>query len=142
MKHMNEQQLMSFAMDTTKNIAALWESTKSAHHRINETDRITAGIHDLAKSIAEMATEIRLLTKRMDSSVERIEQEQKAQGGRISNIEKVILAIKHNKEELAECERRIDAIEKEPASKWKTLVAQVTALMVTAAMGAIIAKFI
>lgn len=142
---MTEQQLTEFAMDTTKNIAALWESTKSAHHRLNENDRITAGIHELAKNVAMIAAEIKGLAVRLNESVERIERGQRAQGERIGAVEKAITTAARLDENFERIEQeqkeqgeRIDEIEKKPAKKWETLVAQITALIVAGVVGAII----
>lgn len=44
--------MAQIALEHTREIAALWESLKSAHKRIDENDRLTAGIHKLAKNIA------------------------------------------------------------------------------------------
>ena len=137
---MNAEEHSKLALQHTKEIAEIWASTKSAHKRLDENDRITMGIHDLAKSIAEMAMEIKLLTKRMDSSVERIENEQKTQGGRIGNIEKVVLSIERNEKTLERHEERLDAIEREPATKWKNLMWLIIAGVATAVVGFVMAK--
>lgn len=138
----SEEQVNKIALDHTKEIAALWESSKSAHKRLDENNRITAGIHDLAKSIAEMALEIKLLTKRMDNSIERIEQGQKVQGERIGNIEKAIMTIGRNEKTIEKHEERLDAIEREPATKWKNLAWLVVAGVATAVVAFVMAKIL
>ena len=105
-------------IENAKAIAAVAESAKSAHKRIDDNDRITEGIHKLASNVEALAVQVKMLTERMDSSIERIEAGLKSQG------------------------ERIGALEKEPAHKWKTLVAQVTALIVAAVIGVVITKFL
>ena len=126
---MNEEQITKIVMEHTKEIAAVLGSAKSAHKRIAEIDKIAEGVHDLAKSVVEMATEIRLLTKQVDSSIKRIEEGQKAQGDRIGNIEKNMLA-------------RFEAIEKEPATKWKNFTWLIIAGVVTAVLGFLMAQLL
>lgn len=101
-----------------QDIAAVREKVDSAHKRINENDRITEGIHKLAANVESLALQVKMLTERMDSSIERIESGLKSQG------------------------ERIGALEKEPATKWKDLAKQVTGLIVAAVVGAILTHFI
>ena len=136
------EQMAKMTHENSKEIAALRESTKSAHKRLNENDAMTAGIHDLAKSVAQMATEIRLLTERMDASIERIEQGQKAQGERIGSIEKMVSSLDRNERKLADHEKRLDEIEKEPATKWKNFTWLIIAGITTAVVAFLVGKFI
>ncbi len=99
-------------------IGRLWESSKSAHKRIDENDRVTEGIYKLASNMEALTIQVKSLAQQMETAIARIETGQKSQG------------------------ERIGALEKEPAQKWKTLVAQVTGLVVAAVIGAIIANFI
>ncbi len=66
---MQMEEISTIVLKHTVEIAAVSESVKSAHNRITENDRITAGIHSLAESIVQIATEIKLLTKRVDNSI-------------------------------------------------------------------------
>ncbi len=111
-------QVEQTAIDNAKQIAALWESVKSAHHRINENDKITAGIHELATSIATIAAEIKALTAKLDESTDRIESGQRA-------------------ETIKDHEDRLDAIEKAPAAKWDKFIWLVFTAVVGAILGAI-----
>jgi chromosome segregation ATPase len=128
-------------MKNASDIAAVWESSKSAHKRLNENDRITAGIHELAKSVATIATEIKGLTAKLDESVERIENGQRAQGERLGRVEHAIAAFEQNAKDIEDHEKRLNSIEKEPGQKWKDLVKQVIALIVAAAVGGFFAQF-
>lgn len=146
---MNEQQITEFAMDTTKNIAALWESTKSAHKRLDENDKVTKGIHQLSASIAGMTAEMKGIAERMDdsndrmtASVEKISEGQQEQAQRIGEMEKTLIILSGLSDGMGKLGEKIEVIEKEPATKWKDLVKQITALVVAAAIGAIIAKFL
>jgi methyl-accepting chemotaxis protein len=146
---MNEQQMTEFAMDTTKNIAALWESTKSAHKRLDENDKVTKGIHQLSASIAGMTAEMKGIAERMDdsndrmtASVEKISEGQQEQAQRIGAMEKTLITLSGLSEGMGKLGAKIEAIEKEPATKWKDLVKQITALVVAAIIGVIIANFL
>lgn len=130
-------QVEQTAIDNAKQIAALWESVKSAHHRINENDKITAGIHELATSIATIAAEIKALTAKLDESTDRIESGQRAQGQRIGKIEQTLATIERDEETIKDHEDRLDAIEKAPAAKWDKFIWLVFTAVVGAILGAI-----
>lgn len=115
---MTLEQLTEQTLKHAGEIAAVHESAKSAHKRIDENDRITDGIHKLASNVEALALQVKLLADSMETSIMRLESGLKSQGERIS------------------------AIEKEPAAKWKTLVAQVLSIGVAAVIGGLIAKFI
>ena len=119
---MSNEQIAELVLQHSREITALQESTKSAHHRIKENAEIAAGINDLARSITEMTAELKHLTKRMDTSIEKIEAGQKAQDERIGNIEKAILSIDRNEKYIEEHKKRLDAIEKAPGHKWDKFV--------------------
>lgn len=105
-------------VQNTSDIAAIRESLKSAHKRIDENDRMTEGIHKLAANVEALALQVKMHTDTMNNSITQIESGLKALG------------------------ERIGILEKEPAAKWKELVKQVTALIVAAVVGAVIGDFI
>jgi chromosome segregation ATPase len=111
--HLTEQVLKQ-----NSDIAAVKESVKSAHKRIDENDRITDGIHKLAANVEALALQVKLLTEKMESNIGRLESGLKDQGERIGQLEK------------------------EPAAKWKSLVSQVMSIIVAAVVGGVIANFI
>ena len=123
-------------------IAALYESTKSADRRLNENERITAGIHELAKNIASMAAEIQLLTKRVDKSIERIEQGLRLQGERIGGIEKSIHRSERNEKELMKHAAKLEAFEREPAEMWEKFKWLIVTGITTAIMGFVMARLL
>jgi hypothetical protein len=110
---MNPEQLTKHAMSQAKDISALWESTKSAHKRIDENDRIIEGIHKLAANVEGLTLQVKMLTDQMDATIERIEEGQKLQGERIGKLEQ------------------------EPAHKWQDFVKQVLSLAVAAVFGVV-----
>ena len=115
---MSNEEIAKLVLQHSREITALQESAKSAHHRISENAEIAAGINDLAKSITEMTAEIKHLTKRVDTSIEKIEAGQKAQGERIGNIERAVLSVERHEKYIEEHRKKLDAIEKAPAHKW------------------------
>ena len=115
---MNPDQIAAELMEHEGDIRAIWESTKSAHKRIDENDRIIDGIHKLAANVETLALQVKHLTEKMESSIAHLESGQKSQG------------------------ERIGALEQKPAKRWEALVAQAITLIVAAIGGAIIAKFI
>lgn len=136
------EQLAAIAIEHAKEISALRESSKSAHKRIDENDRLTEGIHELAQNVAAMSMEIKMLAERVDKSVEQMEQGLQSQGRRIGDVEKAVAAAEHIEQTLKKHENRIAEIEKEPATKWKNLVWLVIAGIATAIVGAVIGKFV
>ena len=129
------EQLAELTLQHSREITALQESTKSAHHRIAENNKIAESVNALANSVTEMTTEIKHLTRRVDTSIEKIETGQKAQGERIGKIETLILKVERNEKYIEEHKKRLDAIEKAPAHKWDKF----TWLVFAGVAGAIIA---
>lgn len=82
------EQLGQLVMQNARDIAELKATVASAHRRIDENDRLTAGIHQLAENVATMSLEIKLLTEKFDDSIERMERNIKDQAERITVIEK------------------------------------------------------
>ena len=115
------EQMSAAIIKIERDTAAMQESLKSAHHRINENAEIAKGINGLTKSISEMTAELKHLTKRFDTSIEKIESGQKAQGERIGNIEKAILTTTRNEKDIEEHEKRLGIIERASSHKWDKL---------------------
>jgi len=139
---MTTEQLTAQIMAHGKDIAALWQSAKSAHKRIDENDRIIKGIHKLASNIEALTLQVKLLTERMDNSIDRMERSIKSQGGRIGAVETFCRTVERNEQSLCALESRVDAIEKEPAAKWKDLVRQMIALVCAGLIGSALAYLI
>ncbi len=112
---MTPEQITGKMLDLSEELASVRENIKSAHKRIDDNDRITAGIHEIAASVQSLALQVKLLTDKMDESVENLKGSIRSQG------------------------EHIGALEKEPAQKWKGLVKQVIEILVAAAVGAALA---
>lgn len=138
----NEQQITEFMFWTKGEVAAIWESAKSAHKRIDETGELTASVNQLAREVGRVAEKVEHIADRMDKTVERIEQGQKEQGERISNIEKAILTISRNEKAVEEHEKRLDNIDKAPADKWNKFTWLVFAGVVTAVVAFFVGRFL
>lgn len=115
---MDDIQLSQMVMQHTKDIAQLQTDVSSLHRRIDENDRLTEGIHQLAENVAAMSVEVKMLTEKVDTSIGDIKSSLKEQGERIS------------------------AIEKEPAQKWNKLSWLVISGIVTAVIGFVIGRFL
>ena len=85
---MNEENVSSTLLQYAKDITALQESAKSAHKRIDKTDKLTEAVHELARSNAAIASEVRSLAEKFDKAIERIEQGQRSQGERLGLLER------------------------------------------------------
>ena len=81
-------QLGQLVMQNAKDIAEIKANVVSAHRRIDENDRLTEGIHQLAENVATMSLEIKMLTEKFDNSIGRMESNLKEQAERITVIEK------------------------------------------------------
>lgn len=113
---MNPDQLNTMVMQNARDISALWESSKSAHKRIDENDRVTEGIYKLASSVESLTMQVKQLAEKMDSSLEKIENRQRDQG------------------------ERIGALEKEPGQNWKRVTAQISTIIIAAIIGMVLGK--
>ena len=139
---MSNEQMAELVLQHSREITALQESTKSAHHRIGENNKITASVSELAKSITEMTAEIKHLAKRVDTSIERIEDGQKAQGERIGEVEKAILLLNRAEKYIEKHEKRLEAIERAPAHKWDKLTGFVTAGIISAVVTYVMSRIL
>ncbi|MDR0311828.1 MAG: hypothetical protein LBJ21_09600 [Acidobacteriota bacterium] len=105
-------------MQHTREIAALQESTKAAHKRIDNNGRMIEGVHELAANVKTLAFQVETLTKTLETHVARLEAGQKSQGERIGKLEA------------------------EPASKWQKLSWLVIAGVATAIVAYFMGKLL
>ncbi|MCL2857441.1 MAG: hypothetical protein FWE19_06970 [Oscillospiraceae bacterium] len=139
---MTQEQLMGQIMSQSRDIAALWESSKSAHRRIDENDRLAKGIHKLAANIEALALQVKLLTQRMDSTVERMEKSLKSQGERIGAVEGTSRAGERHEQSISALERKVEALEREPSIKWKAFVSQMLAILAAVVAGIVLTRLL
>lgn len=114
----NADKLSEIAMQNACDIAKLKADVASAHKRIDENDKLTEGIHQLAENVATMSVEVKMLTEKVDTSVEEIK------GG------------------LKDHGERLKALESEPAQKWKKFVWAIIAALITAGVGFLSGRFL
>ena len=115
---MNEQQITEFALWTKGDVAALWESTKSAHKRIDQMGELAASVNKLAREVGRVAEKVEHIADRMDKTIERIEK-----------------AVEDHK-------KRLDTIEKEPGQKWNNFTGLIFTGVVTAVVAFLVGRFI
>lgn len=115
---MTQEQMTEKIIGLTGQLAETRSSLKSAHHRLDDIDNITAGIHEIAASVQALAVEVKMIAEKWSKSEESIKNSLQRQG------------------------ERIEKLEMEPADKWKNLIAQVIGLVVAAVMGVVVSKFI
>ena len=137
---MTQEQLLGQIMAHSRDIAALWENSKSAHRRIDENDSIAKGIHKLAANIETLALQVKLLTERMDSTVERMEKTLDSQGKRISAVEGVGRSIERHEHSISALLLKVEALEREPSIKWKSFVSQILAVLAAVIAGIILTR--
>jgi len=139
---MTSQRFTQQILAQGKDIAALWQSAKSAHKRIDENDRIIKGIHKLASNIEALTLQVKLLTERMDSSVDRMEKSIKSQGERIGAVEAICRTAERGEQSISALASKVEALEREPADAWKHLVRQLVTLIAGALVGGVLANFL
>lgn len=138
---MTNEQITEQLIKINGEIAEIRASDKSAHKRIDENDRITNGIHEIAASVQTLALQIKLLTERLDENMDELKDGQRRHGERIGAVETFCLSIERLEKSISVLSGKVEAIEKEPATKWKDLVKQVIAIVVAAVVGAVTGKF-
>ena len=139
---MTQEQLTGQIMSHSRDIATLWESTKSAHRRIGENDSIAKGIYKLAANIEALALQVKLLTERMDSTVERMEKSLKSQGERIGALEGAGRAGERHEQSISALVRKVEALEREPGIKWRAFVSQVLAIAAAVVAGIVLTRLL
>jgi len=137
---MTQEQLIGQIMSHSRDIAALRESGKSAHRRIDENDRLAKGIHKLAANIETLALQVKLLTERIDSTVERMEKTLELQGERISAVEGAGRVSERHEQNIATLLRKVETLEKEPGIKWKGFVTQILTILAAVVAGIILTR--
>ena len=110
----------------TADIAALKESTKSAHHRIDGFEKIVASIDKLAQNVATMAAKVELLAETTEKNIGRLESAQKSQGERfgesIRAIELSVQQVQRNEVAIEKQAEELKTLMLRPAKKWESLV--------------------
>lgn len=117
--------------------------------RQNDHEKIATGLHELSKSVAAMAVEIKLssenhsrtlktATDNTNKAIEQLAHGQKNQGERIGAIEKSIQQIERNEKDIMDMAYKLDAVRMEPGKKWKSLVASVVCALAGLAVGALL----
>ena len=117
--------------------------------RQNDHEKIATGLHELSKSVAAMAVEIKLssenhsrtlktATDNTNKAIEQLAHGQKNQGERIGAIEKSIQQIERNEKDIMDMADKLDAVRMEPGNKWKNLVASVVCALAGLAVGALL----
>lgn len=139
---MSDRYITERLMSHSKDIAALWENTKSAHKRLDENDKIASGIHKLAANVESMALQVKLLTERMDRTIERMESSLRSHGERIGGIESGYRTVERNEQSIVRLSAKIEALEREPATRWKDLVKQLLTLVTAAMVGGMLSGLI
>lgn len=139
---MPPEQSSEFQLAMTREVAALHESLKSAHKRIDENDRITEGIYNLASSVEALTVQVTNLAQKMENSVTELKTGQRAQGERIGALERVTINIERLEKSLEKFGDKVAAIEKKPAARWESLVGQVIGLVVAALVGFVLSRFL
>ena len=104
------EQFAQMTIQNANDISEIKAGITSINKRIDENDRLTNSIHELATNVAAMSIEIKMLTEKFDSSITRIENDMNKQSERIA------------------------AIEKEPSQKWDKFVWLIIAAVVSAAI--------
>ena len=139
---MTQEQLTGQILSHSRDIAALWESSKSAHRRIDENNGIAKGIHKLATNVETLALQVKLLTERMDSTVERMEKSLDSQGERIGAVEAASRAGERQEQSIATLARKVEALEREPGIKWRAFVSQMLAILAAVTAGIVLARLL
>ena len=139
---MNNEQIQKLLLDHTRDISALQESGKSAHKRIGEMSQLTTAVHELAKSNAAVAMEVKSLATKLDKTIERIERGQQTQGERIGRMEASIQQIERNEREISSLADKLDIVRMEPGEKWKTLITHLVGYLMVGILGALAGNFI
>lgn len=136
---MNLDQALERINQLAGEIIRLNESLKSAHKRIDENDKLTEAIHDIALSVQSLANQVEHLTDKLDETVESMRGNLKAHGERIGTLELINQADDALRVTTKALETRLDKLEKEPAENYKSIIKQVIGIVIAAVIGAVIA---
>ena len=119
---MNSAQISNLVLEHTKEIEALKGSMKTAFNRLDNFDKVADSVHELAKNVAAMTSEVRQSNMKAAEDLSDIKQGQRRQSERLGQIEKDITQIQRNEKEISDLADKLDAVRIEPGEKWKYLV--------------------
>ena len=146
---MTPEQQASAIIEHGKEIAKLWESTKSAHHRLDKNDELIQHIHRLATNIEGLTIQVKNQNERSEKNSERTEKRfestdkrLKGQGERLGVLDEVNRQTQCNKEEIAELSKKLDDIRMEPGNKWKAVSLAALGCIITLLLTLLIGRFI
>ena len=100
------------------------------------TQELTHEIGEIKPKLTAHDERIGNLTEKVDA----VEAEQKEQRRLLVVIERIATGLDTVKEKVDDISRRVCHIEEKPAKRWETLVGQVIALLVAAALGFALSK--
>ena len=131
----NNEQIPQIALEHTQKIAALEQMYASLGKRIDENDRITTGIHKLAANVESLTSELKRLAEKLENGL-------KEHGKRIGETEGRLVSLAAIEKSVRENDTRLDALEREPGLKWKSLTAQIISIVITAVVTGLIMNFL
>jgi len=114
----SETELAKELVDVKVDIAAIKTTVEHIQDKLEKNDQQTQGIHALANTVDKLASTIDQLAQKTSSEIETVKGSIKRYG------------------------ERLEALEKEPAKKWQAVTGQITSLLVSGLVGAVIAAVI
>ena len=152
------EKLMELTRNNQMEIAAIREKQIAADKRIDENKTQADKVHSLVVVVENLGETVKKQNGQMEKFVvqmekladaikdqlsaqdERSEAARKSQGERIGAIEREMIQMSRNQEEIAVIKPKLDALILEPANKWKAMVAQITGLVIAAIAGGLLSN--
>ncbi len=131
----SNEQIPQITLEHAQKIAALEQMYSSMGKRIDENGHVTTGIHKLAANVESLTGELKRLGEKLETGL-------KEQGKRIGEAESKLVSLAAIEKSVRENDTRLDALEREPGQKWRTLTAQIVSIVVTAVVTGLVMNFI
>lgn len=116
-------------MDYVQRLAAVEESAKSAHKRLDEMSELSKSVRDLAASTKVMAAELSHIKEDAKTRDERISEELQSIKDTADERDQTV-----NKK-LDDIQADVNEQKLKPAKRWETVVSQIIQLLVAGAVG-------
>ena len=137
---MNIEQVSKMTLDHTKDIEALKGSVKTAFNRLDSFDKVADSVHELAKNVAAMTSELRQANIKSSEDLKDIKHGQRRQGERLGQIEmdtkaQAIISEKILKR-LEKVENDVDEIQSKGSRRWESIGDGIISKIICLVLGA------
>ena len=122
----------SQVIQNSRDISTLQEKLNAIDKRVDESANVIKSIHEISADVKTLTLQVKHLAENVSSTITRLEASIRGQGERIGGLERSVFAVERLEKSINSLTAKVEALEQEPAAKWKLIAAQITAIIITA----------